>query len=68
MTPALVTLTLALIAVAPFAGLPGLAGVSPLAVWFGFGVVLLILALLQWADELADGNVERMEREEAPHD
>jgi hypothetical protein len=29
MTPALVTITLALIAVAPFAGLPGLAGVSP---------------------------------------
>lgn len=63
MTPALVTLTLSLIAVSPFAGLPGLAGVSPGAAWFGFGVVLLILALLQWADELADGNVDRMEKE-----
>ncbi len=57
MTPALVTLTLALIAVAPFAGLPGLAGVPPLAVWFGFGVVLLILALWHYAHLFEDGNI-----------
>lgn len=54
---ALVTLTLALIAVAPFAGLPGLAGVSPGAAWLGFGTVLLIVGLWMYADELADGNV-----------
>lgn len=63
MNRALTLAASALVLVAPFAGLPGLAGVSPGAAWFGFGVVLLILALLQWADELADNPVERMEKE-----
>lgn len=54
---ALLTVTLALILAAPFAGLPGLAGISPGAAWLGFGTVLLIVGLWMYADELADGNV-----------
>ena len=57
MTPTLLTVTLALILAAPFAGLPGLAGISPGAAWLGFGTVLLIVGLWHYANELADGNV-----------
>lgn len=42
---------------APFAGLPGLAGVTPGAAWLGFGTVLLIVGLWHYADEMAYGNV-----------
>ena len=57
MNAALSMASVAICLAAPFAGLPGLAGVTPGAAWLGFGTVLLIVGLWMYADELADGNV-----------
>lgn len=49
--------------VVPLSDLPGTRGMSAFGVFFGMLLILVIMALVAAADDLGDGNVERLERE-----
>lgn len=57
----------AYLALVPMADLPQTRGLSGGAVLFGMLLVFLLIALFLWADDLGDGNVERLEAEADGH-
>ena len=54
--------TALIILVSPFAGLPGLQGMHPLAVYFGWMTVLTLITLFHYAHIFEDGNIEKETR------